>query len=74
MKMLQLFLTGLLAFFSLTGVSFAAEATGVDLTPLTSQISFATVIAAVLGVFALIVGFKLAWKGGQKVLAAINRM
>lgn len=72
MSIMRLVLAALLSFFSV-GFAFAADPATVDLSSLTSQISFVQVTVAVLGVYALIIPFVLSWKGGQKVIQAIRR-
>lgn len=53
--------------------SVSAFAAGPDMTALTGAIDYSTVIAAVLGVFALAVGLSLAFKGGEKINSAVKR-
>ena len=49
-----------------------AEGTGPDMTPLTDNISYATVITAVLAVTALSIGLKMAFSGGKHVKKAVD--
>jgi hypothetical protein len=53
-------------------MAFAVDATGPDLTSLTSSISMGTVITAVLAVAATMVGLYLAIKGAKTVLGMIR--
>lgn len=50
----------------------AAQETGPDLSSLTSQINFGTVIVALLAVAAALAGVYIAWKGAKMILAAIR--
>lgn len=74
MKFIKSVLAALFALLSSIGVVMAQEATGPDLSSLTSVVSFGTVTAAVLGIYASMVGFRLAWKSGEKVLQALRKL
>jgi hypothetical protein len=50
----------------------SANATGVDLTSLTSAVDFSTVIPALLLVAAALAAVYVAWKGAKMVLAALQ--
>lgn len=50
----------------------AFAGTGPDLTPLTSQVDFGTVITAVLAIAGLLAGVYVAIKGAQTVLSMIR--
>lgn len=65
-------LTALL-FAMLSLLGFSAHAAGPDLSSLSGAVDFATVIVAVLAVAGAAVLLELAWKGAQKVLAAVKR-
>lgn len=60
--------------FLCSALSFAATGQGPDLTSLTSQVHFDTVVAAICAIFGSGVVVSLAWVGGSKILSAIKRM
>lgn len=60
--------------FLCSALSFADTSQGPDLTSLTSQVHFDSVISAILAIFSSGVAVVLAWIGGSKVLSAIKRM
>ncbi|EDU9608727.1 hypothetical protein OX373_004626 [Salmonella enterica] len=60
--------------FLLSASSFAETGQGPDLTSLTSQVHFDSVVAAIAAIFGAGVAVSLAWVGGSKVLSAIKRM
>jgi hypothetical protein len=64
----------LLALFAFIFSAFAsiASAAGPDLTPLTSQIDFGTVITAVLAIAGLLAAVYVAIKGASTVLSMIK--
>lgn len=71
MHKLKTLFVSLLAFaFSMLGMP--AFAAGPDLTSLTSQVDFSTVIVALLAVAAALAGVYIAWKGAKMVLAALR--
>ncbi|ONC09300.1 hypothetical protein AQ911_13915 [Burkholderia pseudomallei] len=57
---------------SFAGLACAADAAGVDFTQLTSSISWASVIAAVMAVAASMVGVYVAIKGSKIVLRMVR--
>lgn len=58
---------------AVSSVPALAQATGPDLTPLTSAVDVSTIITAVLAVAAILVGLRLAMKGARWVLGMIGR-
>ncbi|RDA73760.1 hypothetical protein DVH07_00050 [Hafnia paralvei] len=62
----------LVSVFVLSFISVPAMAAGPDFTPLTDGIDFASVIAGIMAVFALIAGVYVALAGGKKIIAAIR--
>jgi|GEM_PF-4511402 len=69
MKMLQAFLAVLMAF-----VPFLARAAGPDMSALTAGVDFSTLIAAILAIAVLGVGYVLAKGGAAGIVAFIKRM
>ncbi|EKF0974723.1 hypothetical protein OX373_002306 [Salmonella enterica] len=76
MKILNSLNSKVIAFSSLLFVSVSsfADGQGPDLTPLTSQVHFDSVVSAICAIFGAGVAVSLAWVGGSKVLSAIKRM
>ncbi|EGI15954.1 conserved hypothetical protein [Escherichia coli M605] len=60
--------------FLCSALSFADTVQGPDLTSLTSQVHFDSVIAAICTIFGAGVMVSLTWIGGSKVLSALKRM
>ncbi len=63
-----------LAGFGLTMASVSAFAAGPDMTPLTSGVDFSTIIAGILAVATLGVGYVLAKGGAAGIVSFIKRM
>ncbi|WP_230042095.1 hypothetical protein [Escherichia coli] len=72
-KVYNKFTLGLFLFLC-SALSFADTGKGPDLTSLTNQVHFDSVISAILAIFGSGVAVVLAWIGGSKVLSAIKRM
>lgn len=62
-----------IASISVLAAPLAAFAAGPDMTALSDAVDYGTVTAAVLGVFALVIGLSLAFKGGEKMNTAVKK-